>query len=146
MYQPESIAEYLSPAPRPSLTIQVVKMDNGYVTTLNEVPKRKPRKIRTIPNPFVGKTPDEMIDQMIDGVGAILRTFRQAEAEEEWKGGEDREKVRMAFKAMFPTLAQQAVDMTQEPDPEEEMPREPRHEQTVFETKDALVEYLTKNL
>lgn len=140
--------EPMEPVRPPKLTISIGKLDNGYTVALRQSPKRRaPRVHAAPPNPFIGKTPDEIIDNMIDGVGAVLRTFRQAEAEEEWKGGEDREKVRTAFKAMFPALAQQAVDMTQEPElPPSEEDIHGRSESNVFESKDALIEYLTKNL
>lgn len=136
--------------PHPTLTVAITKLDNGYVVVLQEIPKRKQRKPRVHkpqPNPFEGMEPDQIIDQMIDGVGAVLRTFRQAEAEEEWKGGEDREKVRTAFKAMFPGLAQQAIDMTEKPEPPDpEELRMPRSEQQVFGSPEELMEYLKKNL
>ncbi len=129
----------------PTLKVSVLKFDNGYAVSLDEVPKpREPRRLPPPENPFSGMDPDQIIDQMIDGVGAVLRTFRDAEAGEDWKGGEDRAKVRTAFKAMFPGLAQQAVSMTQEP--EEPDLQVPRKERRVFESKESLMKYLDENL
>lgn len=145
MYE-SAIGEAFMPRAHPTLTVQVVKMDNGYIVTLQEIPRPKPSRRIVVPNPFEGKSPDEIIDQMIDGVGAVLRTFRQAEAEEEWKGSEDRETVRTAFKALFPNLAQQAFTLTEAPESEEDRRRqEPRQEQNVFGSKAELMKYLDQN-
>jgi hypothetical protein len=139
-YMEPSIGGHINPL-RASLAISLVKTDNGYIVDLREVPPQKKQKPVHQESPFAGKSPDEIIDQMIDGCGAVLRTLRQAETEEEWKGSEDREKVRMAFKALFPSLAQQAFDMSHV----EEIPQ-PRHEQKVFESKESMMKYLNENL
>jgi hypothetical protein len=132
----------------PPLTIGITKHGNGYSVQLSQSPKRRPHRVHTPPpNPLEGMDPDEIIDQMIDGVGAVLRTFRDAEVGDSWKEGEDREKVRTAFKTMFPGFTQQAVSMTEKPEPPQtDADLYGRHESLVFESKESLMKYLDENL
>lgn len=135
-----------APGHQPRLVVSISKMDNGYTVQLREIPKPKRRvPIAPIESPFIGMEPDEIVDKMIDGVGAIVRSFH-AEAED-WKGSEEREKVREAFKVMFPDFSRQAIRLTAQPDPvDPDELREPRAESLVFESKESLMAYLDKNL
>jgi hypothetical protein len=130
------------------LTIGITKHGNGYSIQLSQSPKRRPHRVRELPpNPLEGMDPDQIIDQMIEGVGAVLRTFRDAEVGDTWKEGEDREKVRTAFKTMFPGFTQQAVQMTEKPEPPQtDAELYGRHESLVFESKESLMKYLDENL
>ena len=129
---------------RPSLVVTVTKLYNGYVTVLQETPKQDLQPaIGPAPSPFEGMEPDEIVDKMIDGIGAVLRSFRDSEVGDDWKGSADREKVREAFKVMFPDFVQRAVQLTSQ-DPV--LYKEPRNETRVHESKDSLMLYLDLNL
>lgn len=127
--------------PHPLMNISIEKLGNGYVLSLTEYPKM-PEPTVPAPSPFEGLEPDELIDKMIDGVGALIRAINDKGAGEHWKDEEDRVQIREAFKVMFPQLARQADRLAG--DPSQYQP--PRSEQRVFESKDVLVEYLVKNL
>jgi hypothetical protein len=53
--------------------------------------------------------------------------------------------MREAFKMFFPDMSERIEHLTKTPEPPETV-EEPRHEQLVFESKAALMEYLDKNL
>lgn len=129
----------------PSVVVSVQKLGNGYMLDLRTNPKRPPlpRPVH-VPSPFVGQDPDELIDQILDGMSAIIRTINDKGAGEDWKDEENRKQVRDAFRIMFPSIASQ-IDRAVSDEPETTY-EEPRHEQLVFETKEKLFEYLTKNL
>ena len=129
----------------PSVVVQVQKLGNGYVINLRTnppYPKRRP--IARVPSPFVGQDPDELIDRILDGLSAVVRTINDQGAGELWKDEDNRKQVREGFRIMFPSMAA-TIDsaVSDEPEPVYE---EPRNEQLVFETKEKLLEYLTKNL
>ncbi len=122
----------------PVLQINIVKVDNGYAVDLAAMPRRKERSPES---GFVSaQDPDEMIDKMVDGLGAFLRAVHDEGAGETWKDGGDREKVREAVKTFFPSAYRQAVEMSEPP------AEPPRSEERVFETKESLLKYLTENL
>lgn len=82
---------------------------------------------------------------MIDGMGALIRSINDKGAGEDWKDSDDRKQVRDAFRVMFPGMSSQIDRLTS--DLEDVASYEPpRHENLVFESKERLVEYLTKNL
>ena len=145
-YVPGGIGAYLSPqSEEPSVVVSVQKLGNGYMLELRTNPPRpKPRIVKYTPSPFVGQDPDELIDQILDGMSAIIRTINDKGAGEDWKDEENRKQVRDAFRIMFPSIASQ-IDRSVSDEPETTY-EEPRHEQLVFETKEKLFEYLTKNL
>jgi hypothetical protein len=121
----------------PSVVIDIQKLGNGFVVTLQTNPK--PPVVQQGP-PVEEVDPDEQLDRLIDGIGAFLREINDKGAGEGWKDGEDRQKVRAAARLMFPSVlgsGRVAHYTTQE---------KPRYEQLVFESKDMLLEYLTKNL
>ena len=130
----------------PSVVVSVNKVGNGYSLALQTNPKRRmPRAVSPVENPFEGKDPAELIDNMIDGMGALIRAINDKGAGDgDWKGEDDREKVREAFKVMFPGMARNIQQLTEASD--EEPQEEPRFESLVFETKKSLMEYLEKNL
>ena len=131
----------------PKLTIQLVKLDNGYVVKLQEAGKKAPRAIAPVESPFVGLEPDQIIDKLVDGVGAMLRSINDAGAGEDWKGSDNRAQMREAFKLLFPDMARHAEQLARPEDhPSEEDLHGPRHESNVFESKESLIEYLKKNL
>lgn len=129
----------------PSVFVSVEKLGNGYQIDLRTNPPRpKPRVVAHAPSPFVGRDPDEIIDQIIDGLGSLVSSIQDKGAGEDWKDGEHRVKVRETFRVMFPSMARQIDDVvSDEPEPVYE---EPRHEQLVFESKKSLMEFLEKNL
>lgn len=129
----------------PSVIVSVQKLGNGYMLDLRTNPKRPPlQKPVHSPSPFVGQDPDELIDRMIDGLGGLVRSINDKGAGEDWKSEESRQQVREAFRIMFPGLTSNVDRLVAD---EPEVPyEEPRHEQLVFETKEKLFEYMTKNL
>jgi hypothetical protein len=134
---PEYVTGY---ANRPTVTVQIAKVGNGYTLQLTTNPKRFPAAVAPEPSPFEGMSPDEVIDKMVDGAGAVLRRIHDAGAGEDWKEDGDRQQVREAVKAMFPGIARQ-IERSQEPPPEPS-----RHESLVFETKAKLMEFIEKEL
>jgi hypothetical protein len=145
---PGGMGAYLSPAfssKAPSVVIDIQKLENGYMLTLTTNPEQpKPRVVERQTSPFVGQDPDEIIDKMIDGFGAVIRAINDKGAGESWKDDEDRAQIREAFRVMFPGVSRQ-IDQVVSDEP---VPQyiEPRHEQLVFETKQKLFEYLMKEL
>jgi hypothetical protein len=126
----------------PTLTIGLVKTDNGYTVQLQESPKPPPRvKTVSVEASQEEADPDELIDRMVDGMGALMRAIHNDAAEEDWKKDDDKAKVRAAFKAIFPNIVSQ-VQRQQNYVP----PEEPRYENLVFEKKEDLLKYLEKNL
>lgn len=143
------VGDYIPAAPSlgvgPKLEVNIAKLGNGYTLALQvhpEPPKR--RKVQHTPSPFVGQDPDELIDKILDGMSALIRTINDKGAGEDWKDGGDRKQVREAFRVMFPGMATQ-IDraVSDEPPPTYQ---EPRYEQLVFESKEKLIEFLTKEL
>jgi hypothetical protein len=148
--QPE-IGEYLrstSMPMTPTLTVSIGKIDNGYVLKLNTIPKRK--MPRAVASPFAGMDPDEMIDKIVDGMGALIRSINDKGAGEDWKDGEDRVKVREGFKAMFPSLVPPPIpkeeDTTFSVNAVIVDDETPRSESRVFESKADLIKYLSEQL
>lgn len=139
--------EYMEPSSQPKLQVSITKLDNGYVTRLHELKKRKPvPPISPSGNPFVGMTADDIVDKLVDGMGAFLRTINDAGAGEDWKGG-DKAQVREAFKLIFPGIAQNAEQLARQTDQvDEEEAHIPRQETRVFESKESLMKYLDENL
>lgn len=125
---------------RPSVSVGIGKVGNGYIVKLQTSPVQ-PKPPRLAPSPFVGMDPDELIDRILDGMGALIRTVNDKGAGEDWKDGDDRKQVREAFRVMFPDMARK-VDRAIEP--VEYI--EPRYEHLVFESKEDLLEYLKTNL
>lgn len=132
----------------PTMVVTVGKLDNGYVLKMSSIPK--PRPVQFVAHPLAGMDPDEAIDKMIDGVGAFMRAIHNNAAEEDWKKGEDRAKVREAIKELFPSLLPPAVQsepgsavLTQESDGAE---FRAKSESRVFESKLDLIKYLTEKL
>lgn len=145
-YVTGGMGAYLSPqSEEPSVVVSVQKLGNGYMLELRTSPKRPPlpRPVH-VPSPFAGQDPDELIDRMIDGLGGLVRSINDKGAGEEWKDEENRKQVRDAFRVMFPSLTGNIDRMVS--DEPVQVYEEPRHEQLVFETKEKLFEYLTKNL
>lgn len=141
-YVPAFPSDYTE-APMPTMKVVIARMDNGYVVQLQELQKPKPvPAIEPSENPFFGMSSDDIIDKLVDGMGAFLRTINDAGAGEDWKGG-DKAQVREAFKLIFPGVAQNAEQLTRMRTEEDE---DPRRETRVFETKDALMKYLSENL
>lgn len=139
-------AQYLSPtSEEPSVVVSVQKLENGYMLELRTNPKQpKPRVVKRTPSPYVGQDPEELIDQILDGMSAVVRTINDKGAGEDWKDEDNRRQVREAFRIMFPSMASQ-IDQAVSDEPEP-VYIEPQHERLVFETKEKLFEYLTKNL
>ena len=119
------------------MVVQISKVDNGYTLNLQEQLPREP-VVPDFQNPFEGMDPDEIVDKMINGMGAVIRTINDKGAGESWKDDEDRQAVREAFKVMFPGLARSIRPPR--------MPKVPRYEDRVFESKETLLKYLTENL
>jgi hypothetical protein len=147
-YIPGGVGAYLTPEfsnKAPSVLIDIQKLENGYMLTLTTNPEQpKPRIVKHTPSPFVGQDPDELIDRVLDGLSALVRTINDKGAGEDWKDDENRKQVRDAFRVAFPNLSNQ-IDQAVSDEP---VPQyvEPRHEQLVFETKQKLFEYLMKEL
>lgn len=136
-----------SPSALPKLTIQLVKLDNGYVVKLQEAGRKAPRAIAPVESPFAGLEPDQIIDKLVDGVGAMLRSINDAGAGEDWKGSDNRSQMREAFKLLFPDMARHAEQLARPAElPSDEDMHGPRQESNVFESKEALLEYLKKHL
>ena len=132
----------------PTLYVSIGKIDNGYILKLHTNPKRRIPRAVSAPNPFVGMDPDETIDKIVDGMGALIRSINDKGAGEDWKEDGDRAKVRDGFKAMFPSLVpppppskEELAELEAQVDAET-----PRSEQRVFESKEALIKYLTEQL
>lgn len=147
MYE-EGVGAYLNPTSVgiplvPTVTVSIGKIDNGYVLKLNTIPKR--RAPRVVAPPFAGMDPDEMIDKIVDGMGALIRSINDKGAGEDWKTDEDRAKVREGFKAMFPNLVPPPVHADDVAIAVGE-DLAPRSESRVFESKIDLIKYLTENL
>lgn len=135
---PES---FLSASAGPTASAEIQKLGNGYVVTfMTNPPRRHP--VRQQGPPLQGKDPDEIIDDLVNGLGAFMRTIREKETGEDWKDSQDRKLIRDGFRQMFPQVVSQIENAAEEPVESER----PRHEQLVFETKAAMLEYLTKNL
>lgn len=122
----------------PSVSVKVDKLGNGYVISLQTHPKSPPSVVLR-QNPFEGMDPDELIDKLIDGMGALLRTIHDEGAGENWKDSDDRSQVREAFRVMFPQMAR-SVDQSVA------SYEQPRYDNLVFQSKKDLMEYLDKNL
>lgn len=124
----------------PTVYVELRKVDNGYTIQLRTDPPRPPIRPEDFQGPYDGMDPDEIIDRMVDGLGAMVRTINDKGAGESWKDGDDRQQVREAFKIMFPQFARHAERIVRPP------PEQPRQEHRVFETKKSLMDYLEKNL
>ena len=131
---------YIPGAEGPTLRITVLKVDNGYNLELASSPRR-PQVVAPVPGAAEGVSPDEMIDRMVDGMGAFIRSVNDKGAGEDWKEDGDRLKIREAVKTFFPQLAQQAARAVT---PEDFAM--PRHESLVFESKQSLMKFLETNL
>lgn len=83
----------------PDSAMQILRFDNGYVVVYTEIPKMPEVNPEDVEPPADA---DKMMDDMIDGIGAFLRRINDHGAGDDWKGSEDREKLRKGFKAMFP--------------------------------------------
>lgn len=130
----------------PVATAFVAKVGNGYTIQFHTNPKMPPPvRIRPVKSPFEGMDPDEIIDRMVDGVGALLRSVNDSGAGESWKESADRQQVREAFKVFFPDFAARAEQLTQTQE-EQDTVELPRHESLVFEHKEELLAFLAKNL
>jgi hypothetical protein len=126
------------------LQISIGKVDNGYTVNLLEPPKLPKVEATKSPSEMkeVNVDMDEKIDKMIDGFTAFLRHINDKGAGENWKEDNNREQLREGFKMAFPGLARGAY---QTPGAPRHVLRA-RHENRVFETKEALIKYLEENL
>jgi len=124
----------MSPVKGPTLRVSIERHDNGWLVSLVEPPKHPPAMTKTPPV----MEESEMIDTMIDGIGALLRHLNDHGAGDDWKGSDDREKLREAFKVMFPGIVSPRAPVAQA--------AWPRQETRVFDAKAALLSYLEKNL
>ena len=124
--------------PSVSVSVQLAKVGNGYTIQLQTHPPM-PSARPPGPTMFEGMDPDEMIDKMIDGIGALMRTIHDKGAGEDWKASEDRAQVREAFRVMFPPLANKADRAVVQYVP-------PRYDNLVFQSKKDLMDYLDRNL
>lgn len=137
-------------ADAPVISLKLAKLDNGYSVELMVNPKLKPieevkEEIATAVgaelNPPVEMTQDEIIDRMVDGLGAFLRSINDKGAGENWKGEDEKGKIREAVKLIFPQVSRQTVPANSYRNYEP-----PHHESKVFETKAGLMKYLDENL
>jgi len=120
-----------------SVTVTVSKVDNGYQTWLTGPPPPAPPRPQPLSH-LAGLTEEEVADRLIDGISALMRYMNDKGAGETWKDGGDRETLREAFKVLFPGITSRIAE-----------PLEPmiaKSETRVFESKDALLEYLAKSL
>jgi len=131
---------YIPGAEGPTLRITVLKVDNGYNLELASSP-RHPQAIAPVPSAAESMGPDEIIDRMVDGMGAFIRSINDKGAGEDWKEDGDKGRIREAVKIFFPQLAQQAQRVAHNP-----LANLPRHETLVFESKQSLMKFLETNL
>lgn len=129
--------------PEFKLTISIQKADNGYFVGLVEPPdlkayKEARRRERQERMKKLSGSIDERIDAMVDGVVAFQKFVLDKSAGEDWKGEDMREKMREGVKVAFPGIMREITAG--------EPPPQARQEQMVFETKEKLLEFLTKNL
>lgn len=130
----------VGPGHSSTVDVSISKVGNGYTVQLQtSPPPPKPPKFQ--PSPFVGMDPDELIDRILDGMSALIRTVNDKGAGEDWKDGDNRKQVREAFRVMFPEMARK-VDLAVESIEYVT----PRQDSLVFETKVALMKYLNENL
>ena len=130
-----------SSEPGPSISISIEKVGNGYtlgLQTFPPPPKRRPPST----SPFAGMETGEVVDRVIDSIGMLSRAINNKGAGEDWKGDEEREKLREGFRALFPGVYNQIEQAVEPP----EIQVQPRAESLVFESKIALLEFLTKEL
>jgi hypothetical protein len=135
MYRQEAIMFMGESVPKVSMSIE--KVDNGYTVKLVTYPKPEPPG----PAPFLASDeadPEEQLDAVIDALSCFLRAVNDKATGEEWKGEEDREKIRKGIKMMFPSMSRTAGVVG--------FAAMPRSENRVFESKDALLKYLSENL
>lgn len=129
---------YLQPVRGKQTQVDIVKVDNGYTVQLQEQIPYEPPTATDYPNPFEGMDSDEVVDKMIDGMGAAIRAINDKGAGEGWKDDADRQLIREGFKMLFPGLTRRAQPY--------KAPKQPRFETRVFESKEDLVKYLLENL
>lgn len=113
------------------LRVHVEKRDNGWTVDLNETPRLEHAPVIGVP---AEKDADEILDNVIDAIRAFLSSIH--DEDDSWKGGDNREKMRNAVKAIFPGVTM----------PRFELPPEPRTERRVFTDKAELLKYLGENL
>lgn len=117
-----------------TLTVRINKFDNGYAVNLDETRVNEPV---VPPIEKEATNPDEALDTLIDGMVAFTKFISDRGSGEDWKGDEDREKVRRAIETIFPSVSHH---------PPYYRTSSPRSERKVFESKAALIAYLEKNL
>lgn len=132
---------FIPGAEGPTLRITVLKVDNGYNLELASSPRR-PKAIAPVPSAAESMSPDEIIDRMVDGMGAFIRSINDKGAGEDWKEDGDKGRIREAVKIFFPQLAHAAARAVTT---EDFLPM-PRHETLVFESKQSLMKFLETNL
>lgn len=143
MFGEPAIGAFESPS-APSVSVQVGKVGNGYVVHLQARPERKRAPGRPRPEePFQHLDPDQVIDKMVDGLGALIRSINDKGAGEGWKDDEDRQAIREVVKAMFPSFAGHPQGP---PAYDYEAAEQAKSEHLVFQSKEDLIQYLEKNL
>lgn len=143
-----------------SLLVNIQKTDNGFVVSLYDPPKpltegeierdiqeEEDRLKKQMDEDIGGKSIDERIDAMVDGLIAFQKHIMDRSTGEDWKGDDVKEKIREGFKVMFPQLVgghrgRRLNIMRGSRKPA----RLPRQETMVFQTVEQLMEYLKKNL
>lgn len=123
---------------QPKLTVFVERKDNGYVLKLIEPPVFPEPDVKTYDAKEIDTDHDKQIDAMIDGLMAFTKSLNdKVTGGEEWKGDENRIKIREGFKLMF-GMGRRGMPIKPFP--------EARIENMVFPAKEELLAYLAKNL
>jgi hypothetical protein len=143
----QGAGEYLQPAMPygrgPKLSIEIQKQDNGFTLQLIEPPdpskeEEEYQKEAEANLEDLEKKAEEMIDKAVEGMVAFIRHIQDKSTGEEWKEGDDKEKMRAGFKAFFRHRLPSFVPRGQL--------RRDRSENMVFASKEELLAYLAKNL
>lgn len=143
MFGEPAIGSFESPAV-PSVSVQIGKVGNGYTVHLQSRPERPRHPVRPRPEgPFQDLDPDQAIDKMVDGLGALIRSINDKGAGEDWKNDEDRQAIREVVKAIFPSVAGHPHGP---PVYDYETMEQAKSEHLVFQEKSDLIAYLEKNL
>lgn len=124
----------------PEIIASLSKLDRGYAVTIVKQPHARTFREdleKVVVDDTSTPSEDEQIDLMVDGLTAFFRSIHGEQSDGAWRGEEDREKIRKAFKAVY---GGRAVKVKYTPPPQPEV------KQLAFESKEKLIEFLSANL
>jgi len=117
------------------LECSIERLDNGYVVRL----QAPPEPIQGPPGAPEPADLDAKLDSLIEGIPALGRAIVGGGEGDEWKNADAMFKAKQALKAMFPDLGRAiGVGFASA--------RPYRQEELVFESKESLLVWLSKNL